>query len=93
MCKTRFGSQGVIPDGFKKIEEGKNLNGTRDLPPFMANDIEKIYLFYFFILLCTHNTRHRNCNQKTWVTHFERSDLNTQKSDKELKRITGPMMC
>ena len=34
MCKTRFGSQGVILDGLKK-----NLHGTQDPPP-IANAIK-----------------------------------------------------
>ena len=29
MCKTRFGSQGVILDGFKQLLSSKYLNGTQ----------------------------------------------------------------
>ena len=45
MCKTRFDSQGMIQNGFKKNIFEKNVNGTRDLPPFMTNTI-KISLFF-----------------------------------------------
>ena len=40
MCKMRFGSQGVILDGFKEFFSSKLLNGKHDhLLPFMANAI------------------------------------------------------
>ena len=42
MCKTRFGRQGMILDGFKAKKKEKNINGTQDpLPPLMANAIKK----------------------------------------------------
>ena len=60
MCKTRFGSQGMILNGFKqKFFLEKKLNGTRDPPsPFKANSI-KIFHFVFLIL----SLANRNCNQ------------------------------
>ena len=33
MCKTRFDSQEMILNGFKKTFLKKKLNGTRDPPP------------------------------------------------------------
>ena len=33
MCKTRFDSQEMILNGFKKTYLKKKLNGTRDPPP------------------------------------------------------------
>ena len=46
MCKTRFGSQGVILDGFKQKNE-KNLNGSREPPSpfFMANANRNFHSF------------------------------------------------
>ena len=42
MCKTQ-----VILDGFKLQKfEKKNLNGTRDPPPFMANAIQNSPYFF-----------------------------------------------
>ena len=57
MCKTRFGSQGVILDGFKHFFF-KNGNDTRDQPPpFMANVILNFHflilpLLYLYIVKC-----------------------------------------
>ena len=48
MCKTRFGSQGVILDGFLKKFEEKNLNGTRDTPPSMAKVMKNDQFLYPF---------------------------------------------
>ena len=46
MCKTRFGSQGVILDGLKQKSE-KNLNGSREPPSpfFMANANRNFHSF------------------------------------------------
>ena len=48
MCKTHFDSQGLILNGFyKKNIFEKNVNGTRDPPPFMANAIKTFHIFPF----------------------------------------------
>ena len=45
MCKTRFGSEGVILEGFQG-KKWKKLKGTQDPRPFMENSI-KIFHFVF----------------------------------------------
>ena len=49
MCKTRFGSQGVILDGFSAKKKLKNLNGTRDPPPLWKIPLkfQNLFLEYF----------------------------------------------
>ena len=46
MCKTRFGSQGVMLNGFKPYNEEKNFKERETPPPFMKNSIEN-FLFFF----------------------------------------------
>ena len=43
MCKTRFGSEGVILEGFQG-KKWKKLKGTQDPRPFMENSIK---IFHF----------------------------------------------
>ena len=45
MCKTRFDSQRMILNGFKKNHFSKYVNGTRDPTPIMANDILNFHFF------------------------------------------------
>ena len=45
MCKIRFGSQGVILDGFKHFFLQNTLM-ARETPPFMANAILSFHFDY-----------------------------------------------
>ena len=48
MCKTRFGSQGLILDGFEAKKNEKNINGTRGpTPPPSWQMPLKISIFLF----------------------------------------------
>ena len=46
MCQTRFDSQGMILNDFKKKHFRKNVNDTRDPYPFMANAIKDFNIFF-----------------------------------------------
>ena len=47
MCKPRFCSQGVIPDGFetKKVKEKKTLKALETPPPLMAKVMKNYHFF------------------------------------------------
>ena len=50
MCKTRFGSQGVIPDVFLQDFVFEKTLMAREIPPppFMANAIENFHVLGTF---------------------------------------------